>query len=70
MMDNSNTNDYPLLGTFVNNDASGIIARASQIYDNVANKSVEERISDLDNKIESVGGLKVKVTDNILQFTI
>ena len=70
MMDNSNTNDYPILGTFVNNDASGIIARAFQIYDNVANKSVEERISDLDNKIESVEGLKVKVTDNILQFTI
>ena len=70
MMDNNNTNDYPILGTFVNNDASGIIARASQIYDGVAQKSVEERITDLDNKIESGGGLKVKVTDNILQFTL
>ena len=56
MMDNSNTNDYPILGTFVNNDASGIIARASQIYDAVANKSVEERITDLDKKIESGSG--------------
>ena len=58
MMNNSNTNDYPILGTLVNNDASGIIANANQIYDAVANKSVEERITDLDNKIESVGSLK------------
>lgn len=56
MMDNSNTNDYPILGTFVNSDASEIIARASQIYDAVANKSVEERITDLDKKIESGSG--------------
>ena len=56
MMDNSNTNDYPILGTFVNSDASGIIARSSQIYDAVANKSVEERISDLDRKIGSGSG--------------
>ena len=70
MMDNSNTNDYPILGTFVNSDASGIIARASQIYDAVSGKSVEQRIKDIDNKIESGGGLKVKVTDNILQFTL
>ena len=56
MMDNSNTNDYLILGTFVNSDASGIIARSSQIYDAVANKSVEERISDLDRKIGSGSG--------------
>ena len=56
MMDNSNTNDYPILGTFVNSDASNIIARSSQIYDAVANKSVEERISDLDRKIGSGSG--------------
>ena len=70
MMDNNNTNDYPILGTFVNNDASGIIARASQIYDAISGKSVEQRIKDIDNKIESGGGLKVKVTDNTLQFTL
>lgn len=52
-MDNTNTNDFPTLGTLVNNDSSGIIARASQIYDGVAKKSVEERITDLDKKIES-----------------
>lgn len=52
-MDNTNTNDFSILGTLINNDASGIIARASQIYDAVANKSVEERISDLDKKIGS-----------------
>lgn len=55
-MDNANTNDFPILGTLVNNDASGIIARSSQIYDAVANKSVEERISDLDKKIGSGSG--------------
>lgn len=55
-MDNTNTNDFPILGTFVNNDASGIIARSSQIYDAVAQKSVEERISDLDRKIGSGSG--------------
>lgn len=68
-MDNSNTNDYPILGTLVNNDASGIIARASQIYDSISGKSVEQRIQDIDNKIESRGGLNVKVIDNTLQFT-
>lgn len=69
-MNKDKTNNIRLLGTLYNSDESGIIANANQIYDDVANKSVEERISDLDNKIESVGGLKVKVTDNILQFTI
>ena len=69
-MNKDKTNNIRLLGTLYNSDESGIIANANQIYDNVANKSVEERISDLDNKIESVEGLKVKVTDNILQFTI
>lgn len=69
-MNKDKTNNIRLLGTLYNSDESGIIANANQIYDNVANKSVEERISDLDDKIESVGGLKVKVTDNILQFTI
>ena len=69
-MNKDKRNNIQLLGTLNNADESGIIANANQIYDNVANKSVEERISDLDNKIESVGGLKVKVTDNILQFTI
>lgn len=68
-MNKDKTNNIRLLGTLYNSDESGIIANANQIYDNVANKSVEERISDLDNKIESVGGLKIKVTDNILQFT-
>ena len=68
-MNKDKTNNIRLLGTLHNSDESGIIANANQIYDNVANKSVEERISDLDNKIESVGGLKVKVTDNILQLT-
>lgn len=69
-MNKDKTNNIRLLGTLYNSDESGIIANANQIYDNVANKSVEERISDLDDKIESVRGLKVKVTDNILQFTI
>ena len=69
-MNKDKTNNIRLLGTLYNSDESGIIANANQIYDNVANKSVEERISDLDDKIKSVGGLKVKVTDNILQFTI
>ena len=69
-MNKDKRNNIKLLGTLNNADESGIIANANQIYDNVANKSVEERISDLDDKIESVGGLKVKVTDNILQFTI
>lgn len=55
-MDNTNTNDFLILGTLVNNDASGIIARSSQIYDAVAQKSVEERISDLDRKIGSGSG--------------
>ena len=68
-MNKDKINNIQLLGTLHNSDESGIIANANQIYDSVANKSVEERISDLDNKIESVGGLKVKVTDNILQFT-
>lgn len=69
-MNKDKINNIQLLGTLHNSDESGIIANANQIYDNVAHKSVEERISDLDNKIESGGGLKVKVTDNILQFTI
>lgn len=69
-MNKDKINNIQLLGTLHNSDESGIIANANQIYDSVANKSVEERISDLDNKIESVRGLKVKVTDNILQFTI
>ena len=69
-MNKDKRNNTQLLGTLINADESGIIANASQIYDGVANKSVEERITDLDNKIESGGGLKVKVTDNILQFTL
>ena len=69
-MNKDKRNNIKLLGTLNNADESGIIANASQIYDAVANKSVEERITDLDNKIESGGGLKVKVTDNILQFTL
>ena len=69
-MNKDKRNNIQLLGTLNNADESGIIANASQIYDGVANKSVEERITDLDNKIESRGGLKVKVTDNILQFTL
>ena len=68
-MNKDKRNNIQLLGTLNNADESGIIANASQIYDAVAQKSVEERITDLDNKIESGGGLKVKVTDNILQFT-
>ena len=69
-MNKDKRNNIKLLGTLNNADESGIIANANQIYDAVANKSVEERISDLDNKIESERGLKVKVTDSILQFTI
>ena len=69
-MNKDKRNNIQLLGTLANTDESGIIANANQIYDSVANKSVEERITDLDNKIESGGGLKVKVTDNILQFTL
>ena len=69
-MNKDKRNNIQLLGTLNNADESGIIANANQIYDNVAEKSVEERISDLDNKIESERGLKVKVTDNILQFTL
>ena len=69
-MNKDKRNNIKILGTLNNADESGIIANANQIYDSVANKSVEERITDLDNKIESGGGLKVKVTDNILQFTL
>ena len=69
-MNKDKRNNIQLLGTLNNADESGIMANASQIYDGVAQKSVEERITDLDNKIESGGGLKVKVTDNILQFTL
>ena len=69
-MNKDKRNNIQLLGTLNNADESGIIANASQIYDGVAQKSVEERITDLDNKIEFGGGLKVKVTDNILQFTL
>ena len=69
-MNKDKRNNIQLLGTLNNADESGIIANANQIYDNVAEKSVEERISDLDNKIESERGLKVKVTDSILQFTL
>lgn len=69
-MNKDKRNNIQLLGTLNNADESGIIANASQIYDGVAQKSVEERITDLDNKIESGGGLKVKVADNILQFTL
>ena len=63
-MNNSNTNNYPILGTLVNNDASGIIANANQIYDAVANKSVEERITDLDKKIGSGSGSVINKPDN------
>ena len=52
-MNKDKRNNIQLLGTLNNADESGIIANASQIYDGVANKSVEERITDLDNKIES-----------------
>ena len=69
-MNKDKINSVRLLGTLYNSDESGIIANANQIYDGVAQKSVEERITDLDNKIKSGGGLKVKVTDSILQFTI
>lgn len=69
-MNKDKRNNIQLLGTLNNADESGIIANANQIYDDVAQKSVEERITDLDNKIESERGLKVKVTDNILQFTL
>ena len=69
-MNKDKRNNIQLLGTLNNADESGIIANASQIYDGVAQKSVEERITDLDNKIESERGLKVKVTDSILQFTL
>lgn len=69
-MNKDKRNNIQLLGTLTNADESGVIANASQIYDDVAQKSVEERITDLDNKIKSGGGLKVKVTDNSLQFTL
>jgi len=52
-MNKDKRNNIQLLGTLNNADESGIIANASQIYDAVANKSVEERISDLDKKIGS-----------------
>ena len=67
MMDNSNTNDFAILGTLMNYDASGIIARASQIYDSVANKSVEERISDLDKKIDQSSATEEKLKFDVLQ---
>ena len=67
-MNKDKRNNIQLLGTLTNADESGIIANASQIYDGVAQKSVEERITDLDKKISS-GGLKVQVNDNTLQFT-
>ena len=66
-MDNTNTNDFLILGTLVNNDASGIIARSSQIYDAVAQKSVEERISDLDRKIGSGSGSDQKLKYEIIK---
>lgn len=58
-MNKDKRNNIQLLGTLNNADESGIIANASQIYDGVANKSVEERITDLDNKIESGTNAKI-----------
>ena len=52
-MNKDKRNNIQLLCTLNNADESGIIANASQIYDGVAQKSVEERITDLDNKIAS-----------------
>ena len=52
-MNKDKVQNQNILGTLNNADESGIIANASQIYDGVAQKSVEERITDLDNKIES-----------------
>lgn len=67
-MDNTNTNDFPILGTLTNEDASGIIARSSQIFDPTAGKSVEQRITDLDKKIVLSSGLKVRVSNETLKF--
>lgn len=53
-MNKDKRNNIQLLGTLNNADESGIIANASQIYDAVANKSVEERITDLNNKVDSL----------------
>lgn len=70
MMDNNNTNDYSILGTLVNADSSGIIARSSQIYDAVAGKSVEDRITELDKKVDKAEkGLQAEVNGNTLLFT-
>jgi hypothetical protein len=52
-MNKDKRNNTQLLGTLINSDESGIIANANQIYDSVAQKSVEERITDLDKKIGS-----------------
>lgn len=63
-MNKDKTNNIRLLGTLYNSDESGIIANASQIYDGVAQKSVEERITDLDNKIGSGSGSVINKADN------
>ena len=55
-MNKDKRNNIKLLGTLTNADESGIIVNANQVYDSVAQKSVEERITDLDKKIGSGSG--------------
>lgn len=63
-MNKDKRNNIKLLGTLNNSDESGIIANANQIYDAVADKSVEERITDLDKKIGSGSGSVINKPDN------
>lgn len=66
-MDSTKTNSISLLGTLVNSDESGIIANSNQIYDGKAGKSVQDRITDLEDKITSGGGSSsFTVTDSTL----
>ena len=47
-------NNIKLLGTLVNTDESGIICDSDQVYDKKSNKSVMDRITDVENRIAKV----------------
>lgn len=49
-MNEDKRNNIELLGTLVNTDESGIICTSDQVYDSKSNKSVMDRITDLENK--------------------
>lgn len=52
-MNKNKVQNQNILGTLVNKDESGVIAYSDQIYDKKADKSLEERITDAENKQSS-----------------